>query len=73
MSLLNGNSRGSPEPLGPRCVVRAPLLLEQLATETPGLAPGLVARDPLYSGPLADNQRLSREALQRDLFVSQLT
>jgi hypothetical protein len=32
-------------------------LLEQLATATPGLPPGLLARDPLYSVPLARSQR----------------
>jgi TolB-like protein/DNA-binding winged helix-turn-helix (wHTH) protein/Tfp pilus assembly protein PilF len=32
-------------------------LLEELATATPGLAPGLFGPDPLYSVPLGHNQR----------------
>jgi hypothetical protein len=32
-------------------------LLEELATATPGLAPGLIVRDPLYNVPLGHNQR----------------
>jgi TolB-like protein/DNA-binding winged helix-turn-helix (wHTH) protein len=34
-------------------------LLEDLATATPGLAPGFEARDPLFSVPLGQNQRFA--------------
>jgi hypothetical protein len=40
-------------------------LLEKLATGYPGVGPAVIARDPLYSQPLAGNARW--QALQKRL------